>query len=112
VHELIDIMHCLVGMDLSESVAVVTDGRFSGGNYGAAVGHVCPEAPAGGPIALVRDGDEIDIDVPNRRLELCISDEELQNRITEWQPPEICNTGVLGMYAKLASPMTDGATML
>jgi dihydroxy-acid dehydratase len=112
VHELIDIMHCLVGMGLSESVAVLTDGRFSGGNYGAAIGHICPEATDGGPIAIVQDGDEIEIDISNRRLDLCVSDEELQSRLVEWRPPQLTPEGVLGMYARLASPMTEGATML
>lgn len=112
VHELIDIMHCLVGMGLGESVAVLTDGRFSGGNYGAAIGHVSPEAHDGGPIAAVRDGDEVDIDIPNGQLNLNISEKELEERLKEWSPPKRDVKGVLDMYGRLASSMMKGATIL
>jgi len=112
VHEIIDIMHCLVGMGLGESVTVVTDGRFSGGNWGAGIGHVSPEAYDGGPIAVVKDGDEIDVDIPNRQLDLNISEEDLQKRLKEWSPPKRDAKGVLEMYGRLASSMTEGATIL
>jgi dihydroxy-acid dehydratase len=112
VHEVIDIMHCLVGMGLDKSVAVLTDGRFSGGNFGAAVGHVSPEAFDGGPIAVVQDGDEVEVDIPNRRLLLHISQEELEKRLKERSSPERDVKGVLGMYGRLASSMMEGATIL
>jgi dihydroxy-acid dehydratase len=112
VHEVIDIMHCLVGMGLDKSVAVLTDGRFSGGNFGAAVGHVSPEAFDGGPIAVVQDGDKVEVDIPNRRLNLHISQEELEERLKEWSFPERDVEGVLGMYGRLASSMMEGATIL
>ncbi|MDI7258814.1 MAG: dihydroxy-acid dehydratase [Thermodesulfobacteriota bacterium] len=111
VHELINVMHFVMGMGLGESVAVVTDGRFSGGNFGAAIGHVSPEAYDGGPIAIVRDGDEIEIDIPNRQLKLNISDQTLAERLKGWKPPKREWKGALGMYAQMASSMTEGATI-
>jgi dihydroxy-acid dehydratase len=111
VHEIIDLMHCVIGMGLGESVAVLTDGRYSGGNFGAAIGHISPEAFDGGPLALVRDGDEIEIDLPNRRLNLKISDDELRERLGRWTPPKRDEGGALGMYARLASSMAKGATI-
>jgi dihydroxy-acid dehydratase len=106
-----NVMHFVMGMGLGESVAVVTDGRFSGGNFGAAIGHVSPEAYDGGPIAVVRDGDEIEIDIPHRQLKLNISEEALAERLKEWKPPKREWKGALGMYARLASSMTAGATI-
>ncbi len=111
VHEILIVMHCVMGMGLGESVAVVTDGRFSGGNFGTAIGHVCPEASDGGPIAVVRDGDEVEVDIPNRRLNLAISDEELRRRLEDWRPPERNWKGALGMYAQMASSMAKGAVI-
>jgi dihydroxy-acid dehydratase len=111
VHEVINVMHILMGMGLGESVAVVTDGRFSGGNFGAAIGHVSPEAFDGGPIAIVQDGDEIEIDIPNRQLKLNISDQTFTERLKGWKPPKREWKGALGMYAKMASSMTEGATI-
>jgi dihydroxy-acid dehydratase len=111
VHEIINVMHCVMGMGLGESVAVLTDGRFSGGNFGAAIGHVSPEAFDGGPIAVVKDGDEVEVDIPNRRLSLAISDEELRRRLKDWRPPERDWKGALGMYARMASSMAKGAVI-
>jgi len=111
VHEIINAMHIVIGMELGESVAVVTDGRFSGGNYGAAIGHVSPEAFEGGPLAAVRNGDGVEIDIPNRRLNLKISAEELKERLKSWIPPKRDAKGALGMYAEMACSMTRGATI-
>ena len=78
----------IMGMGLGDKVALITDGRFSGGTRGPAIGHVSPEAAAGGPIALVQEGDEILIDIPNRQLELLVDEEELQRRKENWKPLE------------------------
>jgi dihydroxy-acid dehydratase len=111
VHEVINIMHMIIGVGLGDSVAVVTDGRFSGGNFGTAIGHVTPEGYEGGPIALVRDGDEVYIDIANRKLELRVSDQELKERLKTWKPPVRKLTGALGMYAQMATSMNKGATI-
>ena len=111
VHELINVMHFVIGMGLGESVAVLTDGRFSGGNYGAAIGHIVPEAFEGGPIAVMRDGDEVEIDIPNRRLNVNISEHELKERLQSWSPPEREWKGAMGMYAQMSSSMAKGATI-
>jgi len=100
----------LIGAGLGDSVGLITDGRFSGGTYGMVVGHVAPEAAVGGTIALVKEGDQITIDAHQRSLHLQVSDEELQQRRNEWQPPEPRYTsGVLAKYAKLVSSSSLGA---
>lgn len=76
----------IAGMGLGSSVALITDGRFSGASRGASIGHVSPEAAVGGPIALVEEGDIIKIDIPNMKLELDVSDEVLAERKAKWQP--------------------------
>jgi dihydroxy-acid dehydratase len=111
VHEVINVMHVIMGMGLGESVAVVTDGRFSGGNFGAAVGHVSPEAFEGGPIALIRDGDEVEFDIADRRIHLHVPEEELTRRHKAWSPPKRDWKGALGMYAEMANSMAKGATI-
>jgi len=78
----------LAGMGMDKTVALITDGRFSGASRGASIGHVSPEAAAGGVIALVKEGDTIEIDIPARRLSLAVSDEELERRRKEWKPFE------------------------
>ena len=104
-------MKLLDGQGLATSVALVTDGRFSGTNSGCFAGHVSPEAAAGGPLALVRDGDEIEIDVEKRRLTLHVSDEELTQRRREWHyvPPQV--TGYLARYAALAQSADKGGIL-
>lgn len=93
-------------------VGLITDGRFSGASRGACIGHVSPEAMAGGPIALIEDGDVIDIDIPNRRLELRVSDEELARRRAAWVKPEPkIKTGYLSRYAKLTTSASRGAVV-
>jgi dihydroxy-acid dehydratase len=102
----------LMGMGLGESVALITDGRFSGGTRGACVGHVSPEAAAGGPIALLRNGDPVFIDIPNRRLQVELSDAELDGRRKNWKPapPKIRN-GWLARYAAMVGPASTGAVL-
>ena len=93
-------------------VGLITDGRFSGASRGACIGHVSPEAMAGGPIAFIEDGDIIDIDIPNRKLELRVSDEELAKRKAAWVKPEPkIKTGYLSRYAKLTTSASKGAVV-
>jgi len=97
-------------LGLAESVGLITDGRFSGFNRGPIVGHVSPEAAVGGPIAVVQDGDPILVDIPNRKLELMISNTELDNRLKSWSPrPPKTDRGILGAYAVLSEPAHQGA---
>ncbi len=102
----------IMGQGLGEQVALITDGRFSGGTRGACIGHVSPEAAAGGPLALLRDGDPIRVDIPNRRLETLLSQEELERRRAELKPfaPRI-QTGWLRRYAEHVSSAGQGAIM-
>ena len=108
--EMLAVTAALIGEGLGESVALLTDGRFSGATHGLMAGHVAPEAANGGPIAAVRDGDTIHFDVPNRKLSVAISDEEIQFRLNAWAPPEPHYTsGVMAKYAKLVSSASEGA---
>jgi dihydroxy-acid dehydratase len=108
--EMLAVTAAIVGAGLGESVALLTDGRFSGATQGMMAGHVAPEASQGGPIALVRDGDTILFDEQNRRLELEVSDDELAARRAEWQPPAPKFTrGVMAKYARLVSSAAQGA---
>ncbi len=110
--EMLNPTSAIVGMGLGASVALITDGRFSGATRGAAIGHVSPEAAAGGTIALVQDGDGIAIDIPNCKIELKVSDEELARRRTAWVCPEPkIKTGYLARYAKLVSSADKGAIL-
>ncbi|MHA1293827.1 MAG: dihydroxy-acid dehydratase domain-containing protein, partial [Promethearchaeota archaeon] len=100
----------LVGMGLEESVAIITDGRYSGATKGPCIGHICPEAIEGGPIAIVKDDDIIEIDIDNRKLNLLISEEEIENRLKEWKKPEPkIIQGYLKLYQKLVSSAKYGA---
>jgi len=102
----------LMGMGLGESVALITDGRFSGGTRGPCIGHVSPEAMEGGPIALVREGDAIELDIPNRALNLLVDEAELERRRGEWTAPEPkIKGGYLSKYAKLVSSANTGAVI-
>jgi dihydroxy-acid dehydratase len=95
---------------LGESVCLITDGRFSGATRGACIGHVSPEAAAGGPIAFVEEGDTIHIDIPNRRLELEVPDEVLANRKAKWKPhPPKIDYGYLARYAAQVTSADTGA---
>ncbi len=99
----------IVGVGLDRNVALLTDGRFSGGSRGAAIGHISPEAALGGPIAAVREGDLIEIDIPAKKLNLLISDEELKKRMAEWKPRPKALKGYLKRYASLVGPAHTGA---
>lgn len=108
--EMLAVTAALVGQGLGEKVALITDGRFSGATRGLMVGHVCPEAMVGGPIALLQDGDEITIDVPNRRIEVRITPDELAKRRESWSPPPPrYQSGALAKYASLVASAAQGA---
>jgi dihydroxy-acid dehydratase len=110
--EMLDITSAVVGMKIDDRVALVTDGRFSGGTRGPAVGHVSPEAWDGGPIALVQDGDIIEIDVPNRAINLKVSKTELNKRRESWVRPKIkTDSSVLIRYSHLVGPSDRGCVM-
>jgi dihydroxy-acid dehydratase len=110
--EMLSPTSAITGMGLSESVALITDGRFSGGSQGPCIGHISPEAAEGGPIAIVHDGDKILIDVPNRKLELKVPDAEIKKRLAAWKPrePKI-KTGWLARYAKVVTSANTGAVV-
>ena len=109
--EMLAVTAALVGQELGESVGLITDGRFSGGTHGLVVGHVCPEAWVGGPIALVKDGDSVTIDAVNKLLQLNVDDSEMEGRRASWIRPKIRESrGVLAKYAHLARPASEGAT--
>jgi len=109
--EMLSVTAALVGEGLGESVALLTDGRFSGGTHGLMIGHVAPEAALGGPIGLVEEGDEIAIDVVNRRLDLLVDESVLTERRARWSaPPPRYPGGVMGKYAALVSSASEGAT--
>ena len=102
----------IMGAGLGNDVALITDGRFSGGTHGFVVGHITPEAQEGGTIALVKDGDIIEIDVPNRKLSVKLSDEELAKRAKSWTAKEpAVKTGYLSRYSKLVQPAHKGAVV-
>jgi dihydroxy-acid dehydratase len=95
---------------MGEHVALLTDGRFSGATRGFMAGHVAPESVAGGPIAAVREGDTITIDVENRRMDVELSDEEIAERVAAYEPPPSkLNGGVLGKYARHVGSASEGA---
>mgnify|MGYP000035335647 CR=1 FL=1 len=103
-------MKLLYGRGLALETALVTDGRFSGTNNGCFVGHISPEAAEGGPLAIVEDGDEITVDIPNRGLHLAVSDEEIQRRLAAWErPTPKFSNGYLALYARLAESADKGA---
>ena len=110
--EMLNPTSALAGMKLDKSVALITDGRFSGASRGASIGHVCPEALDGGLIGLLREGDIIEIDIPNYSINAKVSDEEFEERRKGWTPkaPTI-RTGWLSRYAKLVESSSKGAIM-
>ena len=108
--EMLAVTAALVGQGLGQDVALVTDGRFSGATRGLMVGHVAPEAAVGGPMAFVREGDIVTLDIPDRRLDVAVSQEEMEDRRRGWQPPTSgYTTGALAKYAKLVSSASEGA---
>jgi dihydroxy-acid dehydratase len=108
--EMLSPTSAISGMGLGESVVLLTDGRFSGGTRGPCIGHISPEAAEGGPIAIVKDGDTIVLDIPNRKLELKLTDEEIKKRLAAWKPrePKI-KSGWLARYAKVVTSANTGA---
>ena len=107
--EMLTITAALVGAGLAGSVALVTDGRFSGGSHGFVVGHVAPEAQVGGPIAFVRDGDRVHIDAEANRIEWEVDEEERERRLADWTPPPLrADSGTLLKYARLVSSASLG----
>lgn len=110
--EMLNPTSAIAGMGLGAKVALITDGRFSGASRGASIGHACPEAAVGGPIALVEEGDIISIDIDNHRLDVNVSEEEMNARKAKWKPrkPEI-TTGYLARYAAMAAPASRGAIL-
>ena len=110
--EMLNPTSAIAGMGLGSSVALITDGRFSGASRGASIGHVSPEAAVGGPVALIEEGDIIEIDIPNLKLNARISDEELARRKEKWQPrePEV-TTGYLARYAAMVTSGNRGAVL-
>ena len=102
----------IVGMGLGESVALITDGRFSGVTRGAAIGHISPEAAEGGPLSLVQEGDSIFIDVPNKTLTLEVEEEEMARRKDNWSAPALkVKEGYLYRYAKMVTSASTGAIL-
>ena len=110
--EMLNPTSALAGMKLDKTVALITDGRFSGASRGASIGHVCPEAAAGGNIGLIQEGDIIEIDIPEYRINVQLSDEELETRRAAWSAPAPkVTSGWLARYAKLVGPSSKGAIM-
>jgi dihydroxy-acid dehydratase len=102
----------IIGMGLGRSVALITDGRFSGATQGACIGHVTPEAFLGGPIALVEEGDRIHIDIPKGRLDLAVAADELERRRLKWKPPDTTlleRGSLLERYRRMVGPATRGS---
>ena len=110
--EMLNPTSAIAGMGLGSSVALITDGRFSGASRGASIGHVCPEAAVGGPIALVKEGDRIRINIPENRLDFDVSEEELTKRKAEWKPraPKV-TSGYLARYERLVTSGDKGAVL-
>ena len=108
--EMLAVTGAIMGQGLGDSVLLMTDGRFSGATYGPMIGHVAPEAAVGGPIALIRDGETIMMDVESRQLNVDVPEEELERRRSQWSPPAPqYTTGVMAKYAKLVSTASKGA---
>jgi dihydroxy-acid dehydratase len=108
--EMLAVTAALVGEGLGEEVALITDGRFSGATHGLMAGHVAPEAARGGPIAAVRDGDEVTIDVASRRLDVNLGDDEIAARVAAYEsPPAAYASGAMAKYARLVSSAAEGA---
>lgn len=110
--EMLNPTSAIAGMGLGSSVALITDGRFSGASRGASIGHVSPEAAVGGPIALVKEGDIIKINIPQMKLELDVTEEELAARKADWKPREPkVTSGYLARYASMVTSGNRGAVL-
>jgi dihydroxy-acid dehydratase len=100
----------IAGMGLDADVALITDGRFSGGTRGAAIGHVSPEAMEGGALAVVKGGDRIKIDIPSKQITLQVSEKEIKARLSKWRPPKAkISKGYMARYARMVSSGGEGA---
>jgi dihydroxy-acid dehydratase len=111
--EMLTITAYISGTNRDADIALITDGRFSGASRGALIGHIAPEAALGGPIALIEEGDLIEIDLTNRSLNLKIDEEELERRRNNWRcPPPKVTRGWLAQYAKLVGPVSEGAPLI
>ena len=110
--EMLSPTSAIMGMGLGDKVALITDGRFSGGTRGACIGHISPEAADGGPIAVLQDGDIININIPERSLNVDLSDKEIQNRLRKLPrfTPKITH-GYLGRYARMVTSANEGAVL-
>ena len=110
--EMLSPTSAITGMGMEESVALITDGRFSGGTRGPCIGHISPEAMTGGPLSVVQDGDKIEIDIPGRRIDLCVDKGEIKRRLKEWSPPPPkIKRGYLGRYVKMVTSANTGAIL-
>lgn len=110
--EMLAVTAALAGQGLDKDVALITDGRFSGATRGASLGHCSPEAAVGGPIALVKEGDIITLDIDNYKIKLEVSDEELEKRRAEWKAPQPkVSSGYLARYARFVSSADKGAIL-
>ena len=110
--EMLNPTSAIAGMGRDSTVALITDGRFSGASRGASIGHISPEAAVGGPIALVEEGDIIKINIPEERLEIAVSDEEMARRRAAWKPREPkVTTGYLARYAAMVTSGNRGAIL-
>ena len=110
--EMLSPTSAIIGMGLGKSVALITDGRFSGGTQGACIGHVSPEAALGGPISLVEEGDEILVNISQKTLQLDVAEEELEKRRSKWQaPPAKITSGYAARYAKQVTSGSTGAVL-
>jgi dihydroxy-acid dehydratase len=111
--EMLQVTAALAGQGLDQEVALITDGRFSGATRGFTAGHVAPEAAVGGPIAIIEEGDTVTMDIPNRSIQVELSEEEIQRRLGQWQAPAPrYTTGALAKYARLVSSASRGAVCL
>jgi dihydroxy-acid dehydratase len=110
--EMLSPTSAIAGMGLSESVALITDGRFSGGTRGPCIGHISPEAMEGGPLAVVKNGDIIKIDIPGRSLNVALTAQEIKKRLQVWKAPAPkISKGYLARYARFVSSADEGAIM-
>ena len=102
----------IAGIGLDKEVALITDGRFSGATRGASIGHISPEAQAGGPICIVEEGDIIEINIPENKINLLLEDKEIENRIKNWNPPDIkIKEGYLARYSRSVTSAAKGAVL-
>jgi dihydroxy-acid dehydratase len=110
--EMLSPTSAIMGMGLGDKVALITDGRFSGGTRGACIGHVSPEAAEGGPVAALRNGDMISIDIPKRKLEVELDPDEIENRLKSLKPFELkIKRGYLARYANMVTSANTGAIL-